>query len=418
MGWHNQVDDSCPPLHGWDASNAIYGEESHIYGRTNWDQSRNMARGRGWETSTDLFKGPNRSASMEMLSSEKENNSTRSGDEALVAQSIQPAQSEQTLADQQADSTDINQSIKTFEKNDIEVPLINQEDTSDVAKISRKDDVHLCHVYLSKLDISADLTEPELFNKCTSLIDLDQSISSEGDDSSILCMEATEAKRVPHRLMSYALFVSTDDSIFQKSISLYKMQKENLWAEDGEKLKVFSKLVPNSDQGDQNAEDDKIEKLCPTDDMQGVEDALPNFETEADHKNSLQEVGLCMETLKQEAGLPVGYTIETSKEPVSASDPVNMEETSEFDQGLVEPDVKEKPLCVGSFEESDSPLPSEVKVELMESGSNNDELKFVDTRCGALVNSDDVSSEACEAVMPESIVSGYPVLFTLVLSFG
>ncbi|KAL0312452.1 UNVERIFIED_CONTAM: hypothetical protein Sradi_5644500 [Sesamum radiatum] len=361
MGWHNQVDDSCPPLHGWDASNALYGEDSHIYGRLDWDQSRNMARGQGWETSSDLFKGPNRSASMEMLSSEKENNSTRSGDEALATQSIPPAQSEQTLADQQADSTDISQSIKSFEKNDSEVPLISQEDTSDVAKMSGKDDVPLCHVYLSKLDISADLTEPELFNKCTSLIDLDQSISSDGDDSSILCMEATEANMVPHRPTSYALFVSTDDSIFQKAISLYKMQKENLWAEDGEKLKVLSKLVPNSDQGDQNAKDDKTEKLCRTDDKQGVEDALPNFETEADHKNSLQE-------------------------------------------GQMEPDVKEKPLCVGSVEESDSPLPSEVKVALMESGSNNDELKFVDTRCSALVNSDDVSSEACEAMMPESIV--------------
>ncbi|KAL0329950.1 UNVERIFIED_CONTAM: hypothetical protein Sradi_4981700 [Sesamum radiatum] len=404
MGWHNQVDDSCPPLHGWDASNAVYGEDSHIYGRLDWDQSRNMPRGRGWETSSDLFKGQNRSASMEMLSSEKENNSTRSGDEALTTQSIPPAQNEQTLTDQQADSTDIGQSIKNFEKNDIEVPLTSQEDTSDGAKMSAKDDVPLCHVYLSKLDISADLTEPELFNKCTSLIDLDQSISSDGDDSSILCMEATEAKMVPPMPMSYALFVSTDDSIFQKSISLYKIEKENLWAEDGEKLKVLSKLVPNSDLGDQNAEDDKTEKLCRTDDKQGVEDALPNFETEADHKNSLQEVGLGVETLKQEVGLPVGDTIETSKEPVSASDPVNMEETFEFDQGLVEPDVKEKPLYVGSVEGSDSSLPYELKVAVMESGSNNDELKFVDTRCSALVNSDDVSSEACEAMMPEFVL--------------
>ncbi|KAL0331087.1 UNVERIFIED_CONTAM: hypothetical protein Sangu_1654200 [Sesamum angustifolium] len=375
MGWHNQVDDSCPPLHGWDASNSVYGEDSHIYGRLDWDQSRNMPRGRGWETSSDLFKGQNRSASMEMLSSEKENNSTRSGDEALITQSIPHAQNEQTLTDQQADSTDIGQSIKNFGKNDIEVPLTSQEDTSDGAKMSGKDDVPLCHVYLSKLDISADLTEPELFNKCTSLIDLDQSISSDGDDSSILCMEATEAKMVPPMPMSYALFVSTDDSIFQKSISLYKIEKENLWAEDGEKLK-------------------------------GVEDALPNFETEADHKNSLQEVGPGVETLKQEVGLPVGDTIETLKEPVSASDPVNMEETFEFDQGLVEPDVKEKPLCVGSVEGSDSSFPYELKVAVMESGSNNDELKFVDTRCSALVNSDDVSSEACEAMMPESIVSG------------
>ncbi|KAL0312453.1 UNVERIFIED_CONTAM: hypothetical protein Sradi_5644600 [Sesamum radiatum] len=358
MGWHNQVDDSCPPLHGWDASNALYGEDSHIYGRLDWDQSRNMARGQGWETSSDLFKGPNRSASMEMLSSEKEHNSTRSGDEALATQSIPPAQSEQTLADQQADSTDISQSIKSFEKNDSEVPLISQEDTSDVAKMSGKDDVPLCHVYLSKLDISADLTEPELFNKCTSLIDLDQSISSHGDDS---------------------------------SICVWRLQKLT-WYLIGLRVMLFLCLLMILFFRGSERKDDKTEKLCRTDDKQGVEDALPNFETEADHKNSLQEVGLGVETLKQEVGLPVGDTIETSKEPVSASDPVNMEETFEFDQGQMEPDVKEKPLCVGSVEESDSPLPSEVKVALMESGSNNDELKFVDTRCSALVNSDDVSS--------------------------
>ncbi|KAK4435478.1 hypothetical protein Salat_0711200 [Sesamum alatum] len=404
MGWHNQVDDSCPPLHGWNASNTAYGEESHIYGRSDWDQSRNMPRGRGWETSTDLFTGPNRSASMEMLSSEKENNSTRSGDEAVAGQSIQPAQVEQTLADQQADSTDISQSMKSFEKNDIEVPFISQEDTSDVAKMSGKDDVRLCHVYLSKLDISADLTEPELFDKCTSLIDMDQSILSDGDDSSILYMEATEAKMVPHRLMSYALFLPADDSVFQKSMSLYKVQREKVWAEDGEKLKVLSKQITNSDEGDQNAEDDNTEKLCPAAEMPSVEDALPNFEIEVDHNNSLQEGGT--ETLKQEVGLPVGNTSETSKEPDSASDPVNMEGTLEFEQGLVEQDVKEKPLSVGSVEGSDSPLPSDVKVALMESGSNNDELKLVDTRCGALLNSDDVSSEACEAMMPGSIVSG------------
>lgn len=193
MGWRNQVDDSCPPLHAWDASNPVFGDESHIYGRSDWDHSRNPPGSRGWETSGDFWKGPNRTASMEMPSSEKENNSVRSGDEALVGQSIQLAQNERNQVDQQADSTDISQSTKSSEKNDIEAPLISQEDTGDVAKMSRKDDVRLFHVYLSKLDISADLTEPELFDKCTGLIDMDQSISSDVDDSKILYIEVKVA---------------------------------------------------------------------------------------------------------------------------------------------------------------------------------------------------------------------------------
>ncbi|KAI3468605.1 hypothetical protein Pfo_025268 [Paulownia fortunei] len=404
MGWRNQVDDSCPPLHPWDASNAVFGDESHIYGRSDWDHSRNLPGSRGWETSGDMWKGPNRTASMEMPSSEKEHSSIRSGDEALAGQSIQPAQNERTQVDQQADSTDISQLTKSFEKNDIEAPLISLEDTGDVAKISRKDDVRLCHVYLSKLDISADLSEPELFNKCTGLMDMDQSISFDVDDSKILYMEDVEAKMASHRLLSYTLFSPTDDSVFQKSMSLYKRQKENFWAVDGEKLKVLSEFIQNSDQEDENVEDDKTEKLCPTEDLHGVEDALPDFDAEGDPKNSLQKAEGYAETLQQKIDLPVGNITEKSEEQVSALDHVNMEVNSVFDLGQQEHDVEEKPLSAESVEGSDVPLP-QVKDVPVESASNNEELKLLDTKCGPLLNSD-VSSEASEAMMPESIVPG------------
>lgn len=247
MGWRSQVDDSCPPLPAWDASNALFGDESHIYGRPDWDHSRNLPGSRGWETSVDLWKGPNRTTSMEALSSEKENNSIRSGDGAMAGQSIQPSQNEQSRVLQQADSTGIDLSTKSSPKNDIDISLATPEDTEDV-KMSVKDDVPLWHAYLSKLDISADLTEPELFNKCTGLMDVKEKIFSDVDDYKILYMEVmftaddvlhvidgcflyswvspnivflfgwqdTKAKMASsHRLLRYTLFASSDDSVFQ-----------------------------------------------------------------------------------------------------------------------------------------------------------------------------------------------------------
>ncbi|PIN01746.1 hypothetical protein CDL12_25741 [Handroanthus impetiginosus] len=388
MGWRNQVDDSCPPMHAWDASNAVFGDESHMYGRSDWDHSRNLPGSRGWEPSGDLWKAPNRTASMEMLSSEKENNSIRSGDEALTGQLIQPAQNEQTRIDQRADSADISLSVKSSERNDIEASLVSPENAGHVAEMSRKDDVRLSHVYLSKLDISAELTEPELFYKCIGLIDMGQSISSDADDSKILFMEDLEARMASHSLLSYTLFAPTDDSVFQKSMALYERQKENIWAE---KRKVLNDLIPNSDQKDENAEDNKTETMCPTDNVQGAEHALPNSDTEAEPKNSLEKGEGRAETSQQKIDQLLGNVSGKSGEPVSTLDNVQMDV------------AEEKPLPVESVEQSDTPLPSEAKEDApVESASNNEEMKSVDTKCGPLVNSD-VSSEA---MMPESVVPG------------
>ncbi|CAA3013897.1 Hypothetical predicted protein [Olea europaea subsp. europaea] len=190
MGWRNPVDDSCPPpLYGWDSSSAVYGEDSQIYGRPDWDHSRSLPCSRGWETRGDLWKGPYKTASIDMPSSDKENGFSQIADEPLVDQSIQQAKSELTGHDKYAESTDISQSRDGLERNSAEAPYINQEETSDIAKMSTKDDACLFHVYFSKLDISADLTESKLFNKCTGFLDIDQSIISDVHDSELFYME-------------------------------------------------------------------------------------------------------------------------------------------------------------------------------------------------------------------------------------
>ncbi|KAL3652779.1 hypothetical protein CASFOL_002460 [Castilleja foliolosa] len=364
MGWRNQVDDS--QLHGWDPSSAVIGDESHIYGRSDWDYSRNMLGNRGWERSADLWKGPNRTTSVEMTpENENNNNSMLSGDE------IQPPQNEQTRVDQQADSGDVVQPMNNFEKNEI-WDLVGSED-SGIAKVSRKDDVPICNVYLSKLDISAELAETELFDKCACLIDADKIISPCIDDSKILYMEDVEAKMasVSHGLLSITLFASTDDSVFQKSMSLYKRHKESFSAEYGGKPKVSSNAIPNPNQEDQNV-DVKTENLCPTDSiMQGPED-------------------IKTETLQENIDPPTGDIItENPEEPVSNLVDLQMH------------DAEFKPLPEENVEGPAAPL-GHVDVVPTGAAIKNEELELVDTKYGPMLNSV-VSPEASEAMMPESV---------------
>ncbi|KAL1532200.1 filaggrin-like isoform X2 [Salvia divinorum] len=400
MGWRNQVDDSCHPLHAWDASNAVFGDESHIYGRSDWDHSRNLPGTRGWDASGDFWKGPNRTGSMEVPSTEKENNSVRSGDEALESQSTQAVMNEQNQVDQQADSTDVRQQIKSPKMNETEGSL---EDTGDVDKMSRKDDARW-HVYLSKVDISADLSEPNLLDKCKVVIGNEHSISSDVGDSEILYIEDLEAEVVSHRLLNYVLFGSNDDSVFQKSMSLYKRQKkEHFQAEHAEKIKVLSDFVRDSNQEKVNVVDDKTEELPPSDNMQGVEDALPNSDIQEDPKNGMKN-----DEGHAETDIPVGTSSEKMEDSVSASEPTNLEVNSALDLGAEEHDV-EVPLAAEDVEGSSAaPLPSsETKDLAAESGSNNEEVNLVDTttKCDPLLSSD-MFSEASEAMMPESIMTG------------
>lgn len=185
-------------------------------------------------------------------------------------------------------------------------------------------------------------------------------------------------------------------------MSLYKKQKEHFQAEDAEKLKVLSDFVTNSNQENVNVVDDKTEKLPPVDDIQGLEDALPNFDIEEDPKNDMK-----IDEGHAETNTPVGTLSEKTEESVPASEHINLEVNSVLDLGPEEHDV-EMPLSVEDVEGSSAPPPSSEMKELpAESDGNDEEVKLVDTttKCDPLLNSD-MFSEASEAMMPESIVTG------------
>ena len=192
FGWRNPVDDSCPPpLHGWDPSNGIYGDESHMYGRLDWDHNRNPASGRGWETSVDMWKGQNDGVSMELPSApHKDDNSLHTQtEEAWAGRSVQQQFGyEQNQPDLQVANIETIQS-KTIEEREVtKVPEPIPEKKPSNPETS-EDNHHLWHVYLSKLDVSADLTYPDLYNQCTSLMGKEQSKNVDEDASKVLYAE-------------------------------------------------------------------------------------------------------------------------------------------------------------------------------------------------------------------------------------
>ncbi|KAL3331496.1 hypothetical protein AABB24_035030 [Solanum stoloniferum] len=230
MGWRTPLDDSCgPPLHGWDANN--FGEEAHLYGRPDWDQNRTLSNNsRSWETIGDVWKGPIRGTSVELPSgSQKEVCSIQGPDNSFASQLAQQALGEQKQTDQDAESNDISfQSSSVPGRSTLEDLKINHEEQPIDVKSLGKEEASLSNVYLKKLDISADLTEPELFDQCTSLMGVEQILTS--DNSKILFLEGAVESNVmfPSKFSSVPLIATVADSVFQKAISLYKKRREEI----------------------------------------------------------------------------------------------------------------------------------------------------------------------------------------------
>ncbi|KAL3499221.1 hypothetical protein ACH5RR_038314 [Cinchona calisaya] len=385
MGWRNPVDDLCPPpLHGWDANNAPFSEESHVYGRPEWDHSRTLSGGRGWEMSGEMWKGSKGDFSMELpFKSEKE--SQFAGipvDVVLSGQAGQQAQNEQVQPDLPADSVETSQSSDSLHKKPPENPEVTTGETLDTLKMSEKDDHNLCHLYLSKLDISSDLTDPELYIKCTGLSYGDEKIISDSEDAKILYVEqeASGAREcIPSPNKKALLLATINDTVFQKALTLYKKRREEFVVISGENTTLAllcNKSIVKPDPEMHLSENNQGEQQLPADD---------ELWPEGGYQNSDQEVRqpVCIPKLEEVSAQ--GY--QKLDEPVA-----NIEERS--DETIMTTRIKEELVTELEFQEQRHH--NSVSMKDVESST---------TKCGSLLLAD-ASSKACEVVMPESNESG------------
>ncbi|KAK6935523.1 hypothetical protein RJ641_035678 [Dillenia turbinata] len=417
FGWRNAVDESCPPpLHGWDANNGTFGDESHIYGRLDWDHNRSMISGRGWETGLDMWKGQNGSTNMDSPSApKKEDNSFRPPvDDVLAGQLSQQLPNEQTAPIPEVENLVDNQSNDASVKDASDVPEVISQKTPDVSKPPNDS---FRHVYLAKLDISADLTDPELYNQCTSVVDVEQN-TTKNSPKPIYFDEVLEAKvKICNSNTTASLFAVISDSIYQRAIALYKKQREEM----------RSSFLPSPPVQEKVAEPDmENEEVVP----------VSNQEEAAMPLTALNQE-------KQEEWISAGGGEEMESE-VPASDPEKPELLIPVES--IKPQMPDEPIVESSLEKSEESYPAMVKMEVDQEPGKDLEVKVssplkelttespnnaqdgcgvgdsgadcaaaddaeeqknnIENCQGALLFTDVSSSEACESVNPESVELG------------
>ncbi|XP_024986632.1 uncharacterized protein DDB_G0283697-like [Cynara cardunculus var. scolymus] len=204
--WRNQLEESIPPpIHSWETNNAVFGDGSHGYGRLDWDHGRTQLNNQMWESSADLWKGQD--------SHKIDHSVNRPTDEFWSGPTGQHVENEHSQPDniQEVATNNIPEIMKASE-----IPRISV--------VAKEDDPLIPQVYLSKIDISEDLTQPELYDQCTNMLALDQASVSDEFDCKILFLEAKEGIEADIS-NGASLFAAIDDSVFEKAMSLYTKHK-------------------------------------------------------------------------------------------------------------------------------------------------------------------------------------------------
>ncbi|KAI3903913.1 hypothetical protein MKW92_047356 [Papaver armeniacum] len=194
-------------MHGWDgSSNVVFGDESHMYGRPDWDQNRHMLNDDHGLSST--------------------------GNDVWAGHPSQRSRNERNRPNFRAESIEVKRSDETPPpppKTPIEAPSVKPvlEKTPEPAKTSRRSDTHFCHVYLSKLDISVDLTHPQLYKQCASLFEIEGNSMSDYGTKHAHLKEYEESRlKMSNTTLSASLFPVLKDTLLQRAMLLYRNRDE------------------------------------------------------------------------------------------------------------------------------------------------------------------------------------------------
>ncbi|XP_026429407.1 uncharacterized protein LOC113325416 [Papaver somniferum] len=216
-------------MHGWDgSSNVVFGDESHMYGRPDWDQNRHMLNGHGWDGNSETWKAQNNPAAAE----KDDHDLSSTGNDGWAGHPSQRSRNERNRPNFRAESIEVKRSDETPPpppKAPIEAPPVKPvlEKTPEPAKTSRRSDTHFCHVYLSKLDISVDLTHPQLYKQCASLFEIEGNSMNDYGSKHAHVKEFEESRlKMSNTPLSASLFPVLKDTLLQRAMLLYRKRDE------------------------------------------------------------------------------------------------------------------------------------------------------------------------------------------------
>ncbi|CAN1751157.1 hypothetical protein LINPERHAP1_LOCUS4246 [Linum perenne] len=266
LGWPNMMDGSgSSHMHGWDGSNGIFRDESHMFGGPEWNQNRHLMNGHGWDSSSDTWKGQNGDIATDLTSkSLKEDKNQAPADDSLTPQAGQ--KQNETLDDDC--KTKLVESkpviVSTAKGSSISHPKSVHDRTLDPPKASKEARfADFCNAYLSKVDISSELASSDLYSRCVGLlkVEVNTSVNVAAD---VLINLKDGARAVPKNssvFFSNALFPAPSDSIFKKAMDIYKKQRASgSPCLNGGKIDI---MQPTSDVEEQADRKDKEETEKP-----------------------------------------------------------------------------------------------------------------------------------------------------------
>ncbi|XP_043716058.1 uncharacterized protein LOC122664346 [Telopea speciosissima] len=434
FGWRNPADESCPPhLRGWDVNTGALGNDPHMYGRPDWDQSRHLMSG-----GADMWKGQNGNINMEFsTASQKEDYIPHApAEEIWAGQPGQRFRNERNRPGPRAESIEIKRTSSTPPPKDTvkAPPKTINEKIPEPCKISSDDGACFCHVYLAKLDISADLTHPELYDRCMCLLDVEEKTTNSEDATKHVHqdLEVGAGVNFYSTSLSASLFPAIKDSVFQRAMALYKESGEMrakvnaLWSPDSEPPKVHISFREELEHFPISSEEVKGPiSASNQEEIEGPVPASKEWEAKDSFPASKQE--------KVEVLLPTSIEEKFNETQVSVSalagenredpEPIPGEGKSEemFPKSnhdeveIVGSTYQEESEAVGDHfsslenasqvtrKDDDMNDASSARVD-PHANSAEERQSFGDLICGPVGFSH--SSEACEALMPESIECG------------
>ncbi|XP_028790822.1 nipped-B-like protein B [Neltuma alba] len=232
LGWQNMMDGTGPShLHGWDGNNGVFRDDPHMYGGSDWDRNRHPTNSRSWESGSETWKEQNGDLKKDLPSpAHKDGLVPAEVDDGLAEQDIQISQDEQNQDTFQEKDPEIKSPsvsnpskapLKSLATSTIE--KVPDTATSDIASL-------FSHFYLSKLDISEELTLPELHNQCMDLLRIDKSSSIDAESCTDLLLKNDSGVRQKYAttMSRHSPLPAIDPSIFQRAMDLYKKQRVKL----------------------------------------------------------------------------------------------------------------------------------------------------------------------------------------------